>query len=74
MLEVRDLVWRAAMQIGAPGAQHWHICRHGARGRDGTDRALIAQLDQAELDIIHREGFLCLGVEALERLGGVLDL
>src|SRR5204863_6089703 len=66
VLQIRDLVRRAAMQIRAPRAQHR---RFAGRAFDGDALRLCAagELDQAELDIVDGERLLRLSVETLER-------
>ena len=60
------------MQVGAAGAQSGHAALHAIAG-DGSVLRGTAQLDQAELHIVHSEWLLRLGIEAMQRGSSSLD-
>jgi len=65
VLEVGRLVRRAAVQVGAAGAQLRALVvgdRGGGRG------VLRRQLDQPELDVVDRQRLLATALEAPQRL------
>src|SRR5256885_4732752 len=72
VLQIRDLVRRSPVQVGAASAQYRSLA-FGDLGRRRGFRPLTAQLDQAELDVVDGQRLLRLRVEAIERGGGLLD-
>ena len=73
MWRIQDRCSCPAVQVRAAGAQlrcHGRVCFVGARGRVVLGR----QLDQAELDVIHREWLGRARIEALQCRRGLLNL
>ena len=72
VLQIRDLVRRSPVQVGAARAQYRSLA-FGDLGRRRGFRPLPAQLDQTELDVVDGQRLLRLRVEAIERGSRLLD-